>query len=108
MVPEPRTLSGDSPAQEAGELLSRPKVRAVFWLGQRRRFQRSSVQDVALARLEAVEAEVVEHLAQDHRAGDDHRSPVGIECRELAALGERERCEALELPQHAFAREAVT
>ena len=30
MVPEPRTLSGDSPAQEAGELLSRPKVRAVF------------------------------------------------------------------------------
>ena len=30
MVPEPRTLSGDSPAQEAGELLSRPEVRAVF------------------------------------------------------------------------------
>jgi CBS domain-containing protein len=30
MVPEPRTLRGDSPAQEAGELLSRPKVRAVF------------------------------------------------------------------------------
>jgi CBS domain-containing protein len=30
MVPEPRTLSGDSPTQEAGELLSRPKVRAVF------------------------------------------------------------------------------
>ncbi len=30
MVPEPRTLRGDSPAQEAGELLSRPQVRAVF------------------------------------------------------------------------------
>jgi CBS domain-containing protein len=30
MVPEPRTLGGESPAQEAGELLSRPKVRAVF------------------------------------------------------------------------------
>jgi CBS domain-containing protein len=29
MVPEPRTLSGNSPAQEAGELLSRPEVRAV-------------------------------------------------------------------------------
>jgi CBS domain-containing protein len=30
MVPEPRTLRGDSPAQDAGELLSRPEVRAVF------------------------------------------------------------------------------
>ena len=30
MVSDPRTLSGDSPAQEAGELLSRPEVRAVF------------------------------------------------------------------------------
>jgi CBS domain-containing protein len=30
MVPEPRTLAGDALAQEAGELLSRPKVRAVF------------------------------------------------------------------------------
>ena len=30
MVPEPRTLGGSSPAQEAGELLSRPEVRAVF------------------------------------------------------------------------------
>jgi CBS domain-containing protein len=30
MVPEPRTLSGDSPAREAGELLSRPEVRAVY------------------------------------------------------------------------------
>ena len=30
MVPEPRTLSGDSPVREAGELLSRPEVRAVF------------------------------------------------------------------------------
>jgi CBS domain-containing protein len=30
MVPEPRTLGGDSPAQEAGELLLRPEVRAVF------------------------------------------------------------------------------
>jgi CBS domain-containing protein len=30
MVPEPRTLRGESPAQEAGELLSRPQVRAVF------------------------------------------------------------------------------
>jgi len=30
MVPEPRTLRGDSPAREAGELLSRPEVRAVF------------------------------------------------------------------------------
>jgi CBS domain-containing protein len=30
MVPEPRTLGGDSPAREAGELLSRPEVRAVF------------------------------------------------------------------------------
>jgi CBS domain-containing protein len=30
MVPEPRTLRADSPAQEAGELLSRPEVRAVF------------------------------------------------------------------------------
>lgn len=30
MVPEPRTLSGDASAQEAGELLLRPEVRAVF------------------------------------------------------------------------------
>ena len=30
MVPEPRTLSGDATAQEAGELLLRPEVRAVF------------------------------------------------------------------------------
>jgi CBS domain-containing protein len=30
MVPEPRTLGGDAPVQEAGELLSRPEVRAVF------------------------------------------------------------------------------
>jgi CBS domain-containing protein len=30
MVPEPRTLAGDSPVREAGELLSRPEVRAVF------------------------------------------------------------------------------
>jgi CBS domain-containing protein len=30
MLPDPRTLGGDSPAQEAGELLSRPEVRAVF------------------------------------------------------------------------------
>jgi CBS domain-containing protein len=30
MVPEPRTLRGDSPVQEAGEHLSRPDVRAVY------------------------------------------------------------------------------
>jgi CBS domain-containing protein len=30
MVPEPRTLGANSPAQEAGELLVRPEVRAVF------------------------------------------------------------------------------
>jgi CBS domain-containing protein len=30
MVPEPRTLGGDSPAQEAGEHLSRPDVKAVY------------------------------------------------------------------------------
>jgi CBS domain-containing protein len=30
MVPEPRTLSGDATAQDAGELLLRPEVRAVF------------------------------------------------------------------------------
>ena len=30
MVPEPRTLAADSSAQEAGELLLRPEVRAVF------------------------------------------------------------------------------
>ena len=30
MVPEPRTLAGDAPAREAGELLSRPEVRAVY------------------------------------------------------------------------------
>jgi CBS domain-containing protein len=30
MVPEPRTLRGDSPAQEAGEHLSKPEVRAVY------------------------------------------------------------------------------
>jgi CBS domain-containing protein len=30
MVPEPRTLDGAAPAREAGELLSRPEVRAVF------------------------------------------------------------------------------
>jgi CBS domain-containing protein len=29
-VPEPRTLAGDATAQEAGELLLRPEVRAVF------------------------------------------------------------------------------
>jgi CBS domain-containing protein len=30
MVPEPRTLGGSDPAREAGELLSRPEVKAVF------------------------------------------------------------------------------
>jgi CBS domain-containing protein len=30
MVPEPRTLAGDATTQEAGELLLRPEVRAVF------------------------------------------------------------------------------
>jgi CBS domain-containing protein len=30
MVPEPRTLPGSASAQEAGELLTRPQVRAVF------------------------------------------------------------------------------
>ena len=30
MVPEPRTLAADATAQEAGELLLRPEVRAVF------------------------------------------------------------------------------
>jgi CBS domain-containing protein len=30
MLPEPRTLDGGDPVQEAGELLSRPEVRAVF------------------------------------------------------------------------------
>ena len=30
MVPEPRTLGGDAQAREAGELLSRPEVRAVY------------------------------------------------------------------------------
>lgn len=30
MVPEPRTLAGASPAREAGELLSRPEVKAVY------------------------------------------------------------------------------
>jgi CBS domain-containing protein len=30
MVPDLPTLGGESPAQEAGELLSRPEVRAVF------------------------------------------------------------------------------
>jgi CBS domain-containing protein len=30
MLPEPRTLRGDAMAQEAGELLLRPEVRAVF------------------------------------------------------------------------------
>jgi CBS domain-containing protein len=30
MVPEPRTLGGAAPAREAGELLSRPEVKAVY------------------------------------------------------------------------------
>jgi CBS domain-containing protein len=30
MVPEPRTMDGSASAQEAGELLTRPQVRAVF------------------------------------------------------------------------------
>jgi CBS domain-containing protein len=30
MVPEPRTLPADAPAQEAGKLFLRPEVRAVF------------------------------------------------------------------------------
>ena len=30
MVPEPRTLDAEAPATEAGELLARPEVRAVF------------------------------------------------------------------------------
>ncbi len=30
MVPEPRTLAGSASAQEAGQLLVRPEVRAVF------------------------------------------------------------------------------
>jgi CBS domain-containing protein len=30
MVPEPRTLEAGAPAQEAGQLLARPEVRAIF------------------------------------------------------------------------------
>ena len=30
MVPEPRTLEASAPAMEAGELLARPEVRAIF------------------------------------------------------------------------------
>jgi len=30
MVPEPRTLDASAPASEAGELLARPEVRAIF------------------------------------------------------------------------------
>jgi len=30
MVPEPRTLDASAPAEEAGQLLARPEVRAVF------------------------------------------------------------------------------
>jgi len=30
MVPEPRTLEAEAPAAEAGQLLARPEVRAVF------------------------------------------------------------------------------
>ena len=30
MVPEPKTLGGEAPVQEAGQLLIRPEVRAVF------------------------------------------------------------------------------
>ncbi len=40
-----------------------------------------------LRRREAVEAERVERLDQDHHAGDDRRRPVGMQTDHLATLG---------------------
>ena len=65
------------------------------------------MQQVALADLEPVEPVAVEHLADDHRAGDDHGRALGLEAGQLAALGEREGGEALELRLDCRAREPV-
>jgi hypothetical protein len=70
---------------------------ALFGLLQLGSLERGPVEYVVLARLEAVEVEMIEHFAEDHGAGDDHRRPVGIECRDLPAFRERQRREALEL-----------
>ena len=43
------------------------------------------------------EPEVAHRLEQDRRAGDDHGRALGLEAGHLAALGERERGEPLEL-----------
>src|SRR6266487_5570573 len=80
---------------------------ALFGLRQLGSLERGAVENVVLARLEAVEIEMMEHFAEYHGAGDDHRRPVGIECRDLPAFREWQRREALELRADAFARKAV-
>ena len=91
-VPVSRRLSS-----AASSRCRRRRRVALDRLGQLRRLERGAVEDVALADLERVEAEEAQRFAQDHRAGDDHRRALGLEAGHLAALGERQRGEPLEL-----------
>src|SRR5436190_4938587 len=63
-------------------------------------FEGRAVKEVSFAHLELLQAVAVEELADDDGAGDDHRGAVGVQARQLSALGEREGCQALELALH--------
>ncbi len=65
------------------------------------------MEEVSFARLERVEAVAAEDLVDDQRARDDHRSALGLQAGELAALREWEGGKALELPVDRLARDPV-
>ena len=81
--------------------------RALCLGGQLRCRERRAVEDVALARLEPVQAVARQHLADDDGAGDDHRRALRFEARHAAPLLERQRCQPLELLLDGRAREHV-
>ena len=59
--------------------------RALFGLRQLGGRERGAVQEVALTRLEPVEAVGAQHLADDHDAGDDHRRALRLEAGQSLA-----------------------
>ena len=62
----------------------------------------------SLADEQVVSPRAGERRQHDLGAGHDHRRPVGIERRNLPTLGERDRCETVELRVNPSTRKAVT
>ena len=53
------------------------------------------MQQVVLAHLELVQAEMAQDLGDDQRSRDDDRSSVGVQSADLPELGDRQRTERL-------------